>query len=228
MIPENSGVGVIAHETGQTTACRTSTTPPTRASRRDLVDDHVQGSYGGDNTNGIGNRPVDFDAWDKWQLGWLDPAGRRSAEGRQVRDQARAGRGEHEAGPGRLREAAGDHQDDQGRRADERHPRVVLGHGRRLQGGAEPHRRRPRAGTTSLSYKTWYEAELDYDYVFVQASTDGGLTWTRCDVHRHVRRVGRRRVRQRSTAGGADVDLRLGRPLAVSPASRSAPLQVRR
>ena len=45
------------------------------------------------------------------------PAGRRPAEGWQDRAQARTGRGQHEAGAGRLREAAGHHEDDQGRRA---------------------------------------------------------------------------------------------------------------
>jgi len=30
----------------------------------------------------------------------------------------------------------------------------------------------------SLQYKTWYDLEKDYDYTFVEASTDGGKTWT--------------------------------------------------
>src|SRR6185312_13528985 len=39
------------------------------------------------------------------------------------------------------------------------------------------------AGTTTLAFKTWYEAELDFDYAFVQASTDGGQTWTDLKIY---------------------------------------------
>src|SRR5690348_3142811 len=74
MIPENSGVGVIAHETGHDYGL------PDEYDRTYGGDASSgfwtimsSGSYGGDNTNGIGNRPVDFDAWDKWQLGWATP-----------------------------------------------------------------------------------------------------------------------------------------------------------
>jgi hypothetical protein len=31
---------------------------------------NASGSEGNDNTHGIGNRPIDFNAWDKFQLGW--------------------------------------------------------------------------------------------------------------------------------------------------------------
>src|SRR5215210_5873149 len=74
MIPENSGVGVIAHETGHHYGL------PDEYDRTYGGDTSAgfwtimaSGSYGGDGTNGIGNRPVDFDAWDKWQLGCLNP-----------------------------------------------------------------------------------------------------------------------------------------------------------
>lgn len=33
------------------------------------------------------------------------------------------------------------------------------------------------SGAITLQYKTWYDLEQDYDYVFVLASTDGGETW---------------------------------------------------
>ena len=29
----------------------------------------------------------------------------------------------------------------------------------------------------SLSFSMWYDLETDYDYVFLEASTDGGETW---------------------------------------------------
>ncbi len=33
------------------------------------------------------------------------------------------------------------------------------------------------SGTITLNYETWYDLEADYDYVFVEASTDSGATW---------------------------------------------------
>ena len=33
------------------------------------------------------------------------------------------------------------------------------------------------SGPLTLKYRTWYDLETDYDYVFVEASTDGGKTW---------------------------------------------------
>jgi immune inhibitor A len=33
------------------------------------------------------------------------------------------------------------------------------------------------SGPLTLKYQTWYDLETDYDYVFVEASTDGGKTW---------------------------------------------------
>lgn len=34
------------------------------------------------------------------------------------------------------------------------------------------------SGPIALQYKTWYDLEKDYDYAFLEASTDGGKTWT--------------------------------------------------
>lgn len=34
------------------------------------------------------------------------------------------------------------------------------------------------SGPLSFQYKAWYDLEKDYDYTFVEASTDGGKTWT--------------------------------------------------
>ncbi len=33
------------------------------------------------------------------------------------------------------------------------------------------------SGPINLSYSMWYDVETDYDYVFLEASTDGGKTW---------------------------------------------------
>ncbi len=73
MEPENAGVGVIAHETGHDYGLPdeydTSYAGEAPSTWWTIMS---QGSYGNDGTNGIGNRPVDFDSWDKLQLGWLN------------------------------------------------------------------------------------------------------------------------------------------------------------
>jgi immune inhibitor A len=177
MIPENSGVGVIAHETGHDYGL------PDEYDSTYLGDSSAgfwtimaSGSYGGDGTNGIGNKPVDFNAWDKWQLGWLDPL--------KV-DPLANGKSEVKLGP---EEAA------------TKKPQAVFvnlpsvsksikvgtptsGSHAWYSGMGDDYKASLTrtldvpTGTTTMSFKAWYEAELDYDFAFVQASTDGGQTW---------------------------------------------------
>ena len=73
MEPENGGVGVIAHETGHDYGLpdEYDTTYAGEASSA-FWTIMSSGSYGGDNSNGIGNWPIHFNAWDKFQLGWLN------------------------------------------------------------------------------------------------------------------------------------------------------------
>jgi immune inhibitor A len=177
MIPENSGVGVIAHETGHDYGL------PDEYDRSYGGDSSAgfwtimaSGSYGGDGTNGIGNRPIDFNAWDKWQLGWLNP---------QVVDPLKDGKTEVKLGPAEA-------STKQAQAAFVKLPSVT----KTIKVGVPPSATHAwysgmgddykavlsrtvavPAGTTTFAYKTWYEAELDYDYVFLQASTDGGQTW---------------------------------------------------
>jgi immune inhibitor A len=179
MIPENAGVGVIAHETGHDYGL------PDEYDRTYGGDASSgfwtimsSGSYGGDNTNGIGNRPVDFDAWDKWQLGWLTP---------QVVDPLNDGKSQIKLGPVEA-------STKQAQAVFAKLPSIT----KSIKVGVPPSATHawysgmgddykaalsrtvavPAAGTTTVAYKTWYEAELDYDYAFLQASTDGGQTWT--------------------------------------------------
>ncbi len=73
MEPENGGVGVIAHETGHDYGLpdEYDTTYAGEAASA-FWTIMSSGSYGGDNSNGIGNWPIHFNAWDKFQLGWLN------------------------------------------------------------------------------------------------------------------------------------------------------------
>lgn len=177
MIPENSGVGVIAHETGHDYGLpdeydRTYGGDTTNGFWTIMA----SGSYGGDGTNGIGNKPVDFNAWDKWQLGWLDPL--------QV-DPLKNGKSEIKLGPAEA-------STKKAQAVFAKLPSVTKtikvgvptsgthawysGMGDDYKAALSRTVAVPAGGAT-LSYKTWYEAELDYDYAFVQASLDGGQTW---------------------------------------------------
>jgi immune inhibitor A len=179
MIPENSGVGVIAHETGHDYGLPDEyDTTYVGESSAGFWTIMASGSYGGDNTNGIGNRPVDFDAWDKWQLGWLTP---------QVVDPLANGKTEVKLGPAEANTK-------QAQAVFAKLPSVTKsikvgvptsgthawysGMGDNYKAALSRTVSVPAAGTTTLAFKTWYEAELDYDYAFAQVSTDGGLTWT--------------------------------------------------
>jgi immune inhibitor A len=177
MIPENSGVGVIAHETGHDYGLPDEyDTTYVGESSAGFWTIMASGSYGGDNTNGIGNRPVDFNAWDKWQLGWLTP---------QVVDPLKDGKSEIKLGPA-------EYSTKQAQAVFAKLPSVT----KTIKVGVPPSGTHAwysgmgddykaalsrtvavPAGTTTMTFKTWYEAELDYDYAFLQASTDGGQTW---------------------------------------------------
>ena len=110
--PENGGVGVFSHEfahdlglpdeydtSGNTGGAENGTGFWTLMS---------QGSYGNNGVaaEGIGDRPFHMNAWDKFQLGWLDY--NAPSPGRQEGvAQARARRGDDQAGPGGRRRAPG-------------------------------------------------------------------------------------------------------------------------
>ena len=181
----------------------------------------ASGSYGGDGTNGIGTGPVGFNAWDKWQLGWLTP-GRRPAQrtarassssGRRRRTTSRRAAVFAKLPPSRRRSRSASRPS--------AHARVVLGHGRRLQGGSRPDGRRPGR----------------HDHPHVQDVVRGGarlrlrvppgLHRRRTDVgqprgvHRDFGRERRRRLRLLVDSGGADVDRRRRRASRRTPARRS-------
>ena len=177
MIPENAGVGVIAHETGHDYGLPdeydTTYGGETSAGFWTIM---ASGSYGGDNTNGIGNKPVDFDAWDKFQLGWLDY---------RTADPLASGKSEVKLGP---MEFATKQPQAVFVTLPSKTKTSVVGTptsgtkawystmGDTLRASLYRTLTLP-AGTSSLSMKAWWEIEQDYDYAFVQVSTDGGSTY---------------------------------------------------
>lgn len=172
--PENGGLGVFAHE---------------YAHDLGLPDQYdgggengtgfwtimSSGSYLGDGTVDIGSTPNDFNAWEKFQLGWL------------TYDVAQAGKSSsHRLGPAEATTKAAQALF------------VVLPDRERVLELAAPY-----AGSYAwwsgmganldhsmtrtvdvpavapvLSMRLNYHIEVDWDYAYVSVSTDGGATWT--------------------------------------------------
>ena len=178
MIPENSGVGVIAHETGHDYG----------------LPDEYDRSYGGDTSSGfwtimavrlLRGRRHERDRQPAGRLQRLGQVAARLAESAGRRSAARTARPSSKLGPAEANTK-------QAQAAFVKLPSVT----KTIKVGVPPSATHAwysgmgddykavlsrtvavPAGTTTFAYKTWYESELDYDYVFVQASTDGGQTW---------------------------------------------------
>ncbi|NYI06250.1 immune inhibitor A domain-containing protein [Allostreptomyces psammosilenae] len=185
--PENGGLGVFAHEFGHDLGLPdlydTSHEGENSTGFWSLMS---AGSYLGDGTDDIGTAPGDLGAWEKFQLGWLDYATARAAT-----------ESTHTLGP-----AAGPtpwHND---------HPRALLvtlptrsltthiadppegermwwsGKGDDLSNtltwevdltGIAPE------DEPALTMAGWWDIEAGYDYLYPEASTDGGRTWEPLD-----------------------------------------------
>jgi immune inhibitor A len=177
MEPENGGVGVIAHETGHENCLPdeydTGYTGESSAAFWTIM---ASGSYGNDSTNGIGNKPVDFNAWDKFQLGWLDydvarpfangksalklgPAETATKQSQAVfvvlpKKNVTTNLGAPYAGEKFYYSGSGDNLDNFMTKA------VAL------------------PANAQLSAKVRYDIEPDWDYAYVVVSTNNGATWT--------------------------------------------------
>ncbi len=176
--PENGGLSVFSHEFGHDLGLP------------DLYD--TSGNTGGASNSvehwslmaqsrgtakqdqGIGDRPMPFGAWEKFQLGWLDY------------DTARPG---HDA---KYRIRPG-----QSTKGDEANGLIVLlpNKHKTLELGApcatcgsryfysdkgddlDTTMTREVAGGGALTAKVRYDIEEDYDYAYLEASSDGGTTW---------------------------------------------------
>jgi len=186
--PENGGVGVFAHEFGHDLGLPdeydTSGNVGGAENSTGFWTIMSSGSYGNDGTEDIGSKPIGFNAWDKFQLGWLNY------------EVARAGqKSEHKLGPSvyNTKQAQGVF--------------VVLPpslNETTLTLGTPPTGANawystagndldvtmtrdvtlPAAPSISLSLKAWYEIETCWDYAYLRVSTDGGATYT--NLHTNV------------------------------------------
>jgi immune inhibitor A len=178
MQPENGGVGVFSHEFGHdlglpdeydtfgnTSAVENSTGWWTIMS---------QGSYGTGNNTDLGTKPVSMSSWDKYQLGWLNY---------DVADSS--SNSNHILGPAEYNtvnaQAVLVNLPD----------KVVTTHVGTPYAGSKFYysgtadqmdTAMTKAFTVStgatLSAKVRYNIEQDFDYAYLEASTDGGANWT--------------------------------------------------
>lgn len=182
--PENGGLSVFAHEYGH-----------------DLgLPDHydTSGNQGGAENSvgfwslmsqsrgtlprdeGIGDRPMPFGAWDKLQLGWLDY------------DRARSGwSSRHKIRPAQSSDASTTADGlvvllpDKLVPSELGEPCAECGERYYYSGQGDNINNtmtRDADGGGELTAKVRYEIEEDYDYAFLEASSDGGDTWSGVDT----------------------------------------------
>lgn len=174
--PENGGLSVFVHEYAH-----------------DLgLPDAYDTSGGGDNSNEywtlmaqsrlnakdepLGTRPGDLGAWEKLQLGWLDYETVASDQKRKIElgpqeYNTKKAQGAVVVLPDKVvttplgTPASGQKQ-------------FYSGMGDDLANSMTTDLDLTGKSTASLSFKTRFEIEQDYDWAYVQASTDGGKNWT--------------------------------------------------
>ena len=175
--PENGGLGVFAHEfghdlglpdlydtSGNTGGAENSTGFWT------LMSSGVNIGDGG--PNGIGDAPTDMGAWEKFQLGWLNY------------EVAQAGsKSSHKLGPAEFN-------------TKQAQALITMLPDKQVSStlvapktgsyafwstkGDDLNTSMTKTGVSAGTLKAdvWYDIEEDYDYAFLEASTNGGTTWT--------------------------------------------------
>ena len=171
--PENGGVGVFAHEFAHDLGLPDLYDTGGGENSTGFWTVMSQGSWGSGNTTDIGSKPNHFGAWEKFQLGWLDY------------DVAYAGEhSRHILGP-----AATTSHRNQGLFILLPDKEVTLDLGAPYAGdyfyysGSGDNldnfmvREFDLPAGASLSAMARFQIELDWDYAYVVASSDGGATW---------------------------------------------------
>ncbi|WP_431959657.1 immune inhibitor A domain-containing protein [Actinacidiphila sp. bgisy160] len=178
--PENGGLGVFAHEFGHDLGLPdhydTTNTAENSTGFWTLMS---SGSWLGTGKDAIGDLPGDMTAWDKLQLGWLNyataKAGKTSVSTLGVAEYNTAKKqGLVVTLPKKTvttelatpAEGVKQWWSNKGNNLSNTLTRDVD-----LTGKT----------SASLSLKAWYDIERSYDYLYTEASTDGGATWTPLD-----------------------------------------------
>jgi immune inhibitor A len=172
--PENGGVGVFAHEFGHDLGLPDLYDTAGGENSTGFWTLMSSGSYGNDGTEDIGSKPIHMGMWEKFQLGWLNyEVGFAGAKT------------EHKLGP-----ATTNTRQAQGLFVVLPDKEVVSNLGAPFAGSSfyysgagdnidnSMYRSFTLPAGASLSAQVRYSIELDWDYAYLIASTDGGATWT--------------------------------------------------
>lgn len=177
--PEDGGVGVFAHEFGHDLGLPdlydTSGNTGGAENSTGFWTLYSSGSYGstGQPADGIGSKPIPLGNWERFQLGWLDYevafAGQKSS---------------HRMGPSfhKSKQAQGVFivLPDREVPLDLGDPCAGCGSSYFYSGSGDDLNRtmtRTVASGGALTAQVRYDIEFDWDYAFLESSSDGGTTW---------------------------------------------------
>ncbi|PKV85964.1 immune inhibitor A domain-containing protein [Streptomyces sp. TLI_146] len=180
MQPENGGLGVFAHEYGHDLGL------PDLYDTTNQAENSVgfwslmsAGSWLGTGKDSIGDMPGDMTAWDKLQLGWLNYDTAKAA----TKSTTKLGVSEYNTKDKQalvvelpkkpvtttvVKPAEGTKQ-------------WWSGMGDNLNNTLSRPVDLTGKSKASLDLSGWWDIELDYDFLYAEASTDGGATWTALD-----------------------------------------------
>jgi immune inhibitor A len=178
--PENGGLGVFAHEYGHDLGL------PDEYDTTYIGENNTafwtlmsSGSWMGTGGDAIGDRPDDMNAWDKLQLGWLNYATAEAGK----RSTVKLGPAEYNT---KDKQAVVVTLPDKTVTTTITPP--AEGSSQWWSGSADNlsntlTRDVDLTGRTSasLTLKGWWDIEENYDYLYTEASADGGATWTALD-----------------------------------------------
>ncbi|MBD0736782.1 protease [Streptomyces sp. CBMA29] len=178
--PENGGLGVFAHEYGHDLGL------PDEYDTTYVGESSVgfwslmsSGSWMGTGKNSIGDLPDDMSAWDKLQLGWLNYGTAKAAS----RSTTKLGVAEYNT---KDKQALIVSLPDKAvttaiTAPAEGSKQWWSGSGDNLSNTLTRSVDLTGKSSASLGLKGWWDIEEGYDYLYTEASADGGATWTALD-----------------------------------------------
>jgi immune inhibitor A len=226
--PENGGVGVFAHEFAHDLGLPDLYDTQGGENGTAFWSAMSSGSWLGPGNGTIGALPNDMGPWEKLQLGWLDY------------DMARAAtRSSHRLGPSALTYPEGARRDASQALVVELPAKTVTtdihapaegaaqwwsGSGDDLRNTLTRTADLTGATTASLDLTGWWSIEEGYDYLYAEASADGGATWTPLEGTANGEELPRDGADRPALTGGSGGDAALSFPL---DAYAGAPVELR-
>ncbi|MDT0342987.1 immune inhibitor A domain-containing protein [Streptomyces litchfieldiae] len=215
--PENGGVGVFAHEFAHDLGLPDLYDTQGGENGTGFWSAMSSGSWLGPGDGTIGALPNDMGPWEKLQLGWLDYEVAQAAT-----------RSTHELGPSALTYPEGErNRAAQGLIVELPEKTVTTeihqpaegaaqwwsGSGDDLSNTLTRSVDLTSATTASLDLTGWWSIEEDFDYLYVEASSDGGATWTALDGTANGDALPRDSADRPALTGESDGDAALSFPL---------------